>query len=190
MYFPSNSQLGTLFKVIAKRNLVVDEERAKLLLLRENADENYEVDVKTWEFQESLRIQRLGFLKKGFRKAYLRLDLAQERADRQRAILDRCEADLVTLERLLVIHNNAKHRYQILRVKQLMESDRLTDSIDVLHRQLLGALGARIRALELPGAATDELTFQDFCKQSDESLRCLRFEILDLRERLVGEGDN
>ena len=42
MYFPSNSQLGTLFKVIAKRNIIVDEERVALLKLRENADVNYE----------------------------------------------------------------------------------------------------------------------------------------------------
>ena len=46
MYFPSNSQLGALHKVISKRNVVVDEQRAALVAMREHADANYEDDVK------------------------------------------------------------------------------------------------------------------------------------------------
>jgi len=46
MYFPSNSQLGTLHKIILKRNALLDEQRAALVAMREHADANYEDDVK------------------------------------------------------------------------------------------------------------------------------------------------
>ena len=46
MYVPSNSQLGTLHKIILKRNALLDEQRAALVAMREHADANYEDDVK------------------------------------------------------------------------------------------------------------------------------------------------
>jgi hypothetical protein len=104
--------------------------------------------------------------------------------------VDRCEADLAVLEKLADVHAAAKNRYQVNRVKQLFEGDRLTDSVNMLHRQLLAALNARARALEKPTSALNEIAFEECCKESDESLRCLRFEILDVRERLVQEGAN
>ena len=189
-YFPSNSQISTLFKAIAKRKEVLDIDRANEIILRKRVEEDFNHELKLWEHREFQRIQSLNIQKKNFRKAYLHLDLNQEKADRLKSKLELLEEDLKNLTKLQDIHIRATERFKVARVKLVIENDRLTESIDCLHRQLVMTCNARVRALELPKTAFNKISFEHLCEKSEEILRCLRFEVLDIRERLVNEGSN
>jgi hypothetical protein len=76
------------------------------------------------------------------------------------------------------LNKGAQDRFNIVRIKQLFETERLNKSIDNLNKKLLEVLYARVRALELPKGALNSLQFQDLCHQSEDCLKCLALEVL------------
>ena len=100
--------------------------------------------------------------------AYLRLDSVKERAESQEITVSRGEKNIICLSKYNTLSEHSKMRFKVLRVKQVFECERLSESIDCLQRRLLGVLDARVRALEAPQGAHNAIQFQNMCQASEE----------------------
>lgn len=187
-YWPSKAQAIKINKAMADRNEVLDAARADSLEGRNRLVEKYLADLNQWEADEKRRKVNLEKTKKKSRKANLKLDCFNERADRREKELQIADLNQRAVHELGNLHQKSLKDVQSLKLKCYLESERQKKTISKLRKRMLKALDARKRALELPRGAVNQVQFEEMRGKAEEALRTLRLEVLECKQLLVQEG--
>lgn len=187
-HFPSQIQQNKLNDAIKNRNSILDNKRLQETVMRDKMREQYNDDLEKREIAERKRLQEYEKSKKESRKINLKLECFTSRCKRMQEGIDQMEMDATASESLLLLHEESKKRFSIVRAKLYLERERLMAYIEALKEKLFQLLDSRRRALEYPKGAVNMVEFEELREQSEQAIRTLRFEIFDVKEQLVGEG--
>lgn len=187
-FWPSQAQSVKLTKELTARNKVLDDARAAEVAGREKQMEEFRKYLDLWESEERKRKYEFEKQKKASRKAYLRLEGVANRFERLRKDSISIQMNVDTFTEMKEMHLKSKNRFKIMRMKQLLESERQRKQLRILKKRLLKALDGRSHALDLPFGATNQIQFDELKNKAEVALRTLRYEIADVRQQLINEG--
>jgi hypothetical protein len=187
-YFPSQAQIIKLGKIIEARNTFLDEKRKLELNTRDKIIEGYHNDHDKWEIMEKRRFNELEKAKKDCRKINVKYDCCLERLKRFTEENANFENDLKNMIDLKVLSEKSNESFKVIRLKQSFEINRQIAFISSLKRRLLRAINARKFCLEYPKTASDQLTYEEYSRSSEESLRFIKYEIYECKMLLLQEG--
>ena len=187
-YWPSQAQIVKLSKLMALRNKSMDDAIRAEQVSRDKQMEKWKQEVSEWELSERARKVEFEKRKKTLRRVYLKLDCITARIERLQAEYSSMETIRNNIADMIDSNTKAKERFKVMSLKVYLETKRHKKEVKNLKRKLLKCLDARKRALDLPGTAQNRILFEEYKNQADEALRTLRFEIADVKERLVAEG--
>lgn len=111
-----------------------------------------------------------------------------KRSDRMMEEQTQIELYAANLQGLLKDHMDAIKRFKVIRAKHSLEFERQKTYCKQLQDKLFRVLDARRRALDFPKGSTTLLQFEKLRESSEQSLRTLRYELVDVKECLISEG--
>ena len=187
-FWPNSGQVSKIKKAIEGRNEAIKKVRLDQELEHKAAMEKFEQDMIKFHNDDRKRQVEYQKVKKESRRANLKLDCFNERADMILSEVNSIDGDSTTWRYLAETHKQAKDRYNILRTKQYLENMRHKRQVERLKTKLLQLVEARRRALEMPSGAQNAMQFENLRVQSESALRTLRYEVVDVKLALVEEG--
>ncbi len=186
--WPGTKQTQQLQTARMERNKALDDLKAEEQLRRDRGYEVYRNELVKWDMADRIRQREYEQAKKESRKTVLRYDCALDRAERCKVEMNNQATEVNSWAKFIAMHNSTKARYRVNKAKQLVERQRFSEMLDNLKSKLLLLLDARRKALDAPKGASSLLEFEHLRKLSEASLESLRYEILEVRQALVGEG--
>lgn len=187
-YGLSSSQLSQIKKAVETRNTFLDKQRVAEAAMREKTVSEFANLISDWETDERRRKAAFELSKKDSRKAHLLLSCAKERAELIASQMRVMEQDVQCWETMVKFHTESTDRFTVIRAKQLMEQQRHKEEVTRLRKSLLEANRRRRAAFVHPSLAQSEVEYQRMKEESEVELRTLRFEVLDVKHKLVLEG--
>lgn len=181
-------QIKQLTKAIISRNAAIESLKLSINQEREKLYDKHVEELLLWEREEKKRKQEFERLKKESRKINLKYDCSKERADRVFKEYSSIELDNNTWATFRDIDEECRHRFTVVRTKVILEKSRQLKSFVHLRHRLFKAIEDRKRALGMPSTASSKAEFDKLCQTSEETLRSLRFEVIDVKESLAAEG--
>jgi hypothetical protein len=187
-YRANPKQIKLLTQEIQQRNEFLEVRRNQLLVEQQRAIDLYNDELLYYEREEKRRKLEYNKLKKDLRKVHLKLDVCSECIEEIYAEYSVLELDLNTLASLLDLHKKSQDRYHVIHMKQLLEKERLKKALLSLKKRFLQLMNNRRQLLNLPATTTDKAKDVALYEKVESALRTIEYELLDIKESLVGEG--